>query len=373
MADTDEATPVAHAAPVDAAQPTAAAPLSPPVRRSSVFPAVTGGAIAAILGFGAAQFVPDGWPLQSTAALEANLATQTTALATAQDQISRLAAALDAVEARPVGDPAIADRIAAIEQRPVPDDSSLTARLTAVEQGLAAVAALPTDGSAASPAALSAQAAALAALQTEVAALKAGAGNPADIAAAAEAAAAQLAEAEARAAELRTAAEADAAQAMARTALRQIAVAMETGGPFESAISAFADTELPAILTANARTGLPTLTDLQGSFSDAARQALNVALRADMGDGWTDRIGSFLRSQTGARSTTPREGDDPDAVLSRAEAALSAGSVTDVLALLAVLPQVSQDAMTDWSLAAQTYVAGQEALATLTAAMGAQE
>lgn len=371
MADSDEAIPTADP---DAVQtPEIAPPSVPPARRSGLFPAVAGGAIAAILGFAAAQFVPDGWPLQSNAETAATLATQAAALATVEQEITRLSAALAAVEARPAVDPALADRVVALEQRPLSVDLALPARIEALESEFAAMASMPGDGTGASAAALAAQAAALEALQAEVARLKGSAGSAADSSATAEAIAAQLAEAEARAAALRSEAEANAAHANARAALRQIAVALETGGPFESALSAFAETDLPEVLARNAATGLPALTDLQATFPDAARKALDVALRADMGEGWTERFTSFLRSQTGARSTTPREGDDPDAVLSRIEAALSAGLVTDALALMPALPQVSQDVMADWTAKAQTYLSGQAALATLTTVMGAQE
>lgn len=372
MADTDTAPDLSDA---DTAVQTAAdAPPAPlPPRRPSVLPAVFGGAIAAALGFGTAQFVPDGWPVQSTAALEARLETQNTALVVADARIAQLAAALTQVEARPTTDPALVNRVAMLESQPPFDDAFLAARIAAIEQSLSAIAAMPADGSAASPAAIAAQAAAMAALQADVAALKGGAGNVADITAAAEAAAAQLAEAESRAAELRAQAEADAAQSLARTSLRQIAVALEAGGPFETALSAFDPAILPEILAASAATGLPTLTDLQSSFPDAARTALDLALRADMGEGWGDRVTRFLRSQTGARSLSPREGDDPDAVLSRAEAALFAGSVPDAITLVAALPEVSQAAMADWVASAQLYFDGQQALATLSTAVGVQE
>ena len=369
MADTDTPTDLPDA---DVVAQTAPASQPEPPKRSAL-PAVLGGALAAALGFGAAQFVPDGWPIQSTAALEATLATQTGALTAAQTEIARLDAALAAVAARPTPDAGLGDRIAALESRPAYDDAPLTARLTALEQALGAIAALPADGTAASPAAIAAQATALAALQAEVATLKGTTGHAADITAAAQAAAAQLAEAEARAAALRAQAEADAAATLARTGLRQIAVALESGGPYETALSALDGTDIPEVLRTNAATGLPTLADLQAGYAEPARAALNVALRTDMGDGWTDRVTSFLRSQTGARSTTPREGDDPDAVLSRAEAALSAGLVPDALALIAALPQGAQAEMVPWVATAQTFLAGRDALATLTAAMGVQE
>lgn len=352
-----------------AAIPPAAPEPSP--RRSVFLPLVFGGVLAAGAGFGLARFVPNGWPLQSTAALESALTTQSERLATAEQEVARLTTALAAIEARPAADPQLETRIAALEATPGFDPAPLMEKLTSLEQDLASITALPADGSAASSAA---QTAALAELRRELDALKAGAGgSAADITAASEAAAAQLAEAEARAADLRAAAEAEAAQSMARANLRQIAVALESGGPFATAIADFDPALVPPTFATHAATGLPTLTDLRSSFPDAARAALDAALRADMGDTWGDRVSSFLRSQTGARSLSPREGDDPDAVLSRIEAALAAGSVADAFALMPALPEVSQAAMAEWVASAQLHLDGQQALATLTAAVGGVE
>ena len=63
---------------------------------------------------------------------------------------------------------------------------------------------------------------------------------------------------------------------------------------------------------------------------------------------------AFLRTQVGARSLEAREGDDPDAVLSRAEAALARGDIAAALDEIATLPAVGQDAMADWVALAET-------------------
>jgi hypothetical protein len=86
----------------------------------------------------------------------------------------------------------------------------------------------------------------------------------------------------------------------------------------------------------------------------------------------TDGLLAFLRVQTGARSLQPREGTDPDAVLSRAEAAVKGGDVAASLTELAGLPAQGQAAMADWSARAKVYLAAHEALAGLAAA-AAQE
>ncbi len=96
-----------------------------------------------------------------------------------------------------------------------------------------------------------------------------------------------------------------------------------------------------------------------------ARAALEAALRANMGESWTDRVSSFLRSQTGLRSLTPREGDDPDAILSRAEAALAQGNVAQTLTELEVLPPAAKPPLEDWTAQAKLRLDAEAALAAM--------
>ncbi len=335
-----------------------------PAPRSGV-PAAVGGVVAALFGFGLAQVVPNGWPLQGTDAIEAKIAEQAAIIAEQQAKLTQLGAALAAL---PATDPALAERLAAVEEAvAVPyDDADLAARIDAVETRLTAIAEIPADGSGVS-------AATIATLQADVAALRdsVSATGP-DVTAAAEAAEARLAEAEQRAEALRAEAEADAARAETRSSLRQLDVALEAGGPFVSALPAFDAVTIPAILSDNAATGLPTITDLQAAFPDAARAALAASLQANMGESWTERVGSFLRSQTGARSLTPREGDDPDAVLSRAEAILAEGRPADSLTELAGLPPEGLAAMADWAALVQLHLDAQDAVQALRTAVGGE-
>ena len=146
---------------------------------------------------------------------------------------------------------------------------------------------------------------------------------------------------------------------------------METGALFATAVAALTDagTQVPDPLATAAATGLPTLASLQTSFPDAARLALDESLRAGMGEGTMDRLGVFLRSQTGARSLVPREGSDPDAILSRAEAALRAGDLPTTLTEIATLSEAGQAALATWTAAAQARAAAMAALVTLAAAL----
>jgi hypothetical protein len=145
---------------------------------------------------------------------------------------------------------------------------------------------------------------------------------------------------------------------------------LDSGAPYPSAIAALAGADIAVVLTDNASAGLPSLQALQASFPDSARTALEAALRANMGESWSERVGNFLRTQVGVRSLTPRDGPDPDAILSRAEAALTAGDVAQALAEIATLPTPAQDALSAWRVQAQLRLDAQAALAALLAKAG---
>jgi hypothetical protein len=319
-----------EAAPVAPNDPS---PKPAPARNGWAGP-VLGGFIAATAGFALAQFVPNGWPLQDTAALQ-------TALADQQKQTTALQAALDKLAQRPATttDQTVLDRIAALESAKPADVAPLEQQLNDLQSRLTALESMPI-GPAASPEMLATQ--------------KAAADKV-------------LAAAQATAAQITADAEKSAKAAEAQAALGQLQAALESGAPFATTLPTFAN--LPAILTDNAESGLPTLASLQTSFPPAARAALEAALRANMGESWSDRVTNFLRTQTGARSLTAREGTDPDAVLSRAEAALNTGDLATTLTEITALPSESQVALADWQAQATKRQAAVDAVAALAAAM----
>ena len=102
---------------------------------------------------------------------------------------------------------------------------------------------------------------------------------------------------------------------------------------------------------------------------EAARAGLSDSLKATMGDSAGERFTAFLRAQVGARSLEAREGDDPDAVLSRAEAALRAGQIETVLAELASLPAEGQAAMKPWIDQAAARQTALDAISALSSAL----
>ncbi|MEP5155151.1 hypothetical protein [Planktotalea sp.] len=156
-------------------------------------------------------------------------------------------------------------------------------------------------------------------------------------------------------------AEETARRALARGGVTRILVALESGAPFADALAeveANSDIALPEALTATAAEGAPTLAALAEGFPDAARAALAAVRSEETGGGVT----SFLAKQLGARSVAPREGDDPDAVLSRAEAAVGEGRIEDALALVDALPEAAKAPLADWvALASSRLNAAREA------------
>ncbi|MEM9971948.1 MAG: hypothetical protein AAF762_12735, partial [Pseudomonadota bacterium] len=141
-----------------------------------------------------------------------------------------------------------------------------------------------------------------------------------------------IAEAEARAQD-------SVAAATAQAALSRVRIAMASGDPFADALADIPESvEVPEALAAAAETGVPTLEELQAQVPAAARAALPVALReTSAGEGPANVAVAFLRGQFAGRSITPRDGDDPDAVLSRAQAAVTAGDLDTALAEIASL------------------------------------
>ncbi len=301
-----------------------------------------GGALAAAAGYGVAQYVPNGWPMASVVTLQ-------TQVAVLSDQVQALQADLQKADAR----------LASLETAPAPQSDA--GQIAALELRLTTLESKPMPAGTDS--------AALDQLRAEVAAIKK---NGAAVMSAQVQADldAKVQATEAKLTAIEQSAQAQAAATLTRAALGQIAAALDSGAPYPSAIAALAGADIAVVLTDNATAGLPSLQALQASFPDSARTALEAALRANMGESWSERVGNFLRTQVGVRSLTPRDGPDPDAILSRAEAALTAGDVAQALAEIATLPTPAQDALSAWRVRAQLRLDAQAALAALLAKAG---
>ena len=365
-----EATPQGDMPPETA---TAPAPEPSGQRGPGFLPLVLGGVIAAGLGYGAAYlgFAPDQQDNGTEAALdsiEATLSAQDetlSALTTRTDTLEEDLAALP-----PVPDPVdlapLNDNIDALGAR----IDSLAGQVSGLTDRVAYLESLPlgeeqgADNSAAVAAAVAqlrdqiqTQAESLAAQQEESGGLI-------------EQIRSIAAEAEDNIAAAQERATARVEAATAQAALGQLRIAVASGAPFAGTLGDLdVGAEVPEALTAAAETGVATLDRLQASFPAAARAALPVALRETAGEDAVDRFTAFLQSQIGGRSLEPRDGDDPDAMLSRAEAALRAGDLSGAIAELDALPDSARAEMTDWTAAAQTRLDALAAVDALAAAL----
>jgi hypothetical protein len=303
--------------------------------RGIFLPLAFGGVIAGAIGFGAAQVVPLVWPAPDES-VEINQA-----LAEQAQQIADLRLML----AAPPSDAALSDLRAQLETlKGGIDLSEIDAKILALERQVQTLSTQLANGAGADLAVISEDIKQLkamgagqsAATPPEVTQLIAQTKQQLDVVAAA---AAQIGD--------------DIAQ---QAALGRILTALDNGNPYASALR---DVTLPVpeALSMFAETGVPRLDDLRDAFPQIARTALAVSLRNDMGDHWTDRMSNFFKSQTGVRSLAPREGAEPDAVLSRAEAALGLGDLTAAIAELDALPPSAKEVTAEWIGLAQQRLA----------------
>ncbi|THD76809.1 hypothetical protein E7681_02935 [Thalassobius vesicularis] len=319
---------VAELEPEPVAQP-ASTPAEAP-KRSGFLPLVLGGIVAAGLGVGGARVMfPDGWPgTGDSAALE----TLTAQLAKQTQLVGALEKRLAAQEDKPAPQADLTPVTNAVDALRA-EAADLGAKLAALDTRLTELEKRPSEGGA--------NAAAVEAYEREVKALR-------------DAMEKQKSEVDALVAaaeEDKASAEVTAQQAMIRSAVSRIRIAMDTGAEFTDALSDLksAGVAVPGALTEAAENGIATMAQLSADFPAAARKALNASRKA-AGDG--GNVWNFLRNQLGMRSLEPKEGTDPDAVLSRAESALADGRLNDALAELDVLPEEGRVELTDWMAAA---------------------
>lgn len=223
--------------------------------------------------------------------------------------------------------------------------SGLEESLTGMEERLATLeeAANSTEGS-------DAMAEQLAAFRTEMDEVAADARSKID-------------EAEARAAEIEAAAAAAEARAAQAVALAEVKVALDNGAGFAGALQML--DAVPEALASKAEDGVATLAELQRAFPPAARAALAVSQSVPEDAPGGSRLVAFLKKQTNARSLAPKEGDDADAVLSRAEAALGSGDLAATMTELSALSEEAQGAMSDWLALAEERIAAVDAVSVL--------
>ncbi|WP_139840072.1 COG4223 family protein [Pseudoruegeria sp. SK021] len=373
--------------------PVAAPPAAAEKSGGGFVPALLGGLIAAGLGFGAAQLT--GGFGNNQAEIDAAMAQQASQLATLDKRLDEIATTIakpadtSSIEGQfsaltdqlksQFGDMStrfdtVAGTIAKLDNRLGDVGTQLTeveTRLGSVDDRLTAVEKRPlVESSEAAKAAFDAYERELEQLRASLDAQKSlNAEAAAALEETAKSAQDEMAEIEQRATSLQSEAEASARAAAVREAVTRLNASLEQGTSFTSALSVLGegDTPIPDVLTQNAEAGVASMSALQASFPAAARTALDAAIREQAGtEDSVSRIGAFLRTQAGIRSLAPREGDDPDAILSRAEASLDKAELETTLTEIGQLPQSGQQALATWVSQAQTRLAATSAAKDLT-------
>ncbi|NND41406.1 MAG: hypothetical protein HKO04_04930 [Silicimonas sp.] len=318
---------------------------------------IFGGLLAGLIGFLVATFaVPDGWPnavSSSDDGIEEQLSTQEAQIAELTEELRNLRDApastattdLTPLQAQLSGfEATLSDSTASVDER----FESLSSFLGGLEERLVLLEERPVDGSgAAGSAAMEAQ---LEQFRQQLD----------DVTADAEA---RITEAQNRASEIEAEAAEAAVEAERRAALSTLRAALENGTSFLDTLQVFDNP--PKQLSAIAADGAPTLSRLQSEFPAAARRALSEVRSVPVDASTTEKFTAFLKRQTNARSLAPKDGDDPDAILSRAEAAVSEGDLETATAELSALPDDARAAMSEWISAAETRAAALNAVGTL--------
>ena len=130
-------------------------------------------------------------------------------------------------------------------------------------------------------------------------------------------------------------------------------------------ISALSDLAIPPALELGADQGGVDLEQLKQQFPSAARRALAASDPAEPANLSAARLGAFLKRQLNARSLAPQTGASTDAILSRAEAALTSGDLSAALAEIADLTPAPAAQMAAWKALAEQKLARQNALLSL--------
>ncbi len=320
------------------------------VKKSGFMSTALGGVVAAALGFGAAQFTDVQLPFTPAPAPNPFEEEARAALTSQGEQIGALVAqadetqkAVEILDLTPITTSisGIEDKIAGSETtlKAIGDElAGFDSRLTAIEKAPLADAVSPES---------------IAAYERELDALRK---SITDQQAALEEQKVEIQAMAAEAVQAESNAEEKATLAASRAALAEVTALVQSGKPFAAPLAVLDGNgvAVPDALAAVAADGVPTLASLTGEFPDVARKALTVARKTDRAEGEGGGIASFLQSQLGARSVTPREGDDPDAVLSRAEAAVKAGDLEAATTEVAALPEAAKAELADWLAQATT-------------------
>ena len=302
------------------------APVTQVVKRGGFVPMVLGGVVCAALGYAGAQFLkPEGWPFPGANTEE--LTQQITAL---EGQIQALeTAATQRAEAQQAALADLETEIAAQDNSAQYD--ALAEQLATFEERMTQIEARPVAEAIVSPEATAAYERQLAQMQdllnSEIARLE----------------------------EAKEQSIAEETAARISTAKARLQTLVDAGEPFDQVLAEM-NTDVPEVLQQAAAEGIPSVTSLQEGYSEAARDALVVSSRAAYDAGEQSWFQTALQTQIGLRSTKPKEGDDADAILSRAEQDVRDGLFAKAITTLEALPEEGKAEMQGWIARAQERV-----------------
>ncbi|QEE45597.1 hypothetical protein FVA81_13690 [Rhizobium sp. WL3] len=305
-------------------------PRQSPATSTLVASGIVGGLVALALA-GSMQYagiVPGLGPEQTVEAP----AVDTAEIETLKAEVARLAAQ----PAPAATDPAIAERLAALEASVAETGSAPTADAAAVET-------LKTQ--------LVAAEQAIESLRSEIVSNKQ----------ALDQSASRLTEAERKLEEPRSDVE------MARAiALAGLKTAIDRGGPFLSELDALKSVspEDPAVasLTPLASVGIPSRSDLAREFGQVADDILAAINQPTAGEGWTDRLLSSARSLVKVRPVGNVEGDTPEAIVARVENKLQNGDLKGAALEWDLLPGEGKQASSDFATKLKNRIEAEESV-----------
>ena len=338
-------------------EPSAAPNTSSNLNFQGILPFLTGGVLAGAIGFGAAilpTYLNPSDPLAPILSAQDTLS----------EQLAQQGAQIKQIEAKPAPKDhtdtifAMTEAIEALSTDIDQRQASIEAQLQALVSRLVEVEKQPLTQKV-SPQAIGAY-------ESELAQLRS------DLAEVARSASAQIEQTKTEAVMLQKTTNAQVRISTITSALNAIRAAAENGASYQAALSdliATTDLDLPIALQAHAKNGVAQLGDLQDKFTKAARAALKTIRLAKGPQTGENRLLAFLKAQFGVRSLEPQAGTSAEAVLSRAQAAVTEGDLKAALSELSALPPLGQDYLQDWIVAAQNRLAVQDALAELSAAL----
>lgn len=155
---------------------------------------------------------------------------------------------------------------------------------------------------------------------------------------------------------------------LASSSLNKIIASVELGFGYQKDLedlNNIIDVSNFAAVWDNAEKGVVSLRFLKNEFPANARLALKMSRQEEGLSGDGNALFSFLKLQMGIRSLTPQKGNSADAILSRAQAAVSNGELRVALKEIGYLPEVGQIALQGWLTVAEARVRVTEELSEI--------